>query len=76
MEIYKYPCLADLELADDFTDNSGEIDLLIGLGNWNSRKMEAGMENGNGNLQKSLLFIGFFTSEVHRTVNLATSTRS
>ena len=40
------------------------------LGNWNSREMEtgAGMEHGNGNLQKSLLFIGFFTSEVHKTV--------
>ena len=30
IEISKYPCLADLELADDFSDNSGEIDLRIG----------------------------------------------
>lgn len=30
MEINKYPCLADLELADDFSDSSGEIDILIG----------------------------------------------
>ena len=32
------------------------------LGNWNSRKTET--EHGNGNLQKSLLFIRFFTSKV------------
>ena len=39
------------------------------LGNWNSRKTGTGvgMESGDENLQKSL-FIGFFTSEVHRTV--------
>ena len=36
------------------------------LGNWNSRKMGVGTENGN--LQKSLLFIGFFNSKVHRIV--------
>ena len=30
MEINKYPYLVDLELADDFSDNSGKIDLLIG----------------------------------------------
>ena len=33
-------------------------------GNWNSRKTGVGLE---GELAKSLLFIGFFTSEVHRT---------
>ena len=38
--------------------------------NWNSRKTGtgAGTEHRNENLQKSLLFIGFFTSEVHSTV--------
>lgn len=30
VEVNKYPCLADLELADDFSDDSGDIDLLIG----------------------------------------------
>ena len=40
------------------------------LDNWNSTEMGrgAGMENGNRKLQKSLLFIGFFTSEAHRIV--------
>ena len=37
-------------------------------GNWNSRKTGAGTEHGNGNLHKLLLFIRFYTSEVHKTV--------
>ena len=43
---------------------------LVIRSNWNSRKAGTGvgMENGNGNLQKSLLFNGFFTGEVHRII--------
>ena len=29
MDINKYPCLADLDLADDFSEESGDIDLLV-----------------------------------------------
>ena len=64
-------------LDDDAEDvlhstNISKGDRKMYVGNWNSRKREqewhVGMEHRYGNLHKLLLSIGFFTSEVHRTV--------
>ena len=79
MEISKYPCLADLELADDFSDNSGEIDLLIGSDfYWTIATGEVLRTNGGPTAMSSKLgwLLSGPTEAMHSLITIANMTIS
>ena len=79
MEISKYPCLADLELADDFPDNSGEIDLLIGSDfYWTIATHEVLRTNGGPTAMSSKLgwLLSGSTKTMHSLITITNMTIS